>query len=380
MTKIYMSRPLPEKVQAAARDARYHFFDEVARDVGAGAVATAHHRDDQAETLLLHLLRGTGPTGLAGMPVRRSLTPGSDVALIRPLLWASRREIEAYANEHGLRWQEDASNAASDYRRNALRNDILPLIERAFPGAADRVARTAEMLRDYLDHGAALAPDVLLDAAAEQVGAEWGLRLDALVAEPEAVRLGVLLEALRRWAPAVPRTTASVAELDTLLAAQPGRRIMWPGVTVWRERDRLVFAPMDAGVAYEAAVEVGTTETPVGTLIIERFASVPTAFDPAPLIEDVDADRLRFPLTLRVWQHGDVVEPLGLDGHKKVSDVLTEGRVAPHRRAQHPVLVSGEEIVWVIGHRLGAPFAVTPHTRQAVRLTWTPSDSLARDV
>ena len=366
-------------VQAEAREARYRFFDALAREVGARAVATAHHRDDQAETLLLNLLRGAGPTGLAGMPPRRSLAPGSPVELVRPLLWASRREIEAYAHEHGLRWRDDASNAASEYRRNALRHEVLPAIERHFPGAAERIARTADVLREYLDSGAALAPDALFDAASDGENEGPGLRLDVLAAQPEVVRWGLLLEALRRWAPDAPRTSASVAELDALVAAQPGRRVAWPGVTVWRERDRLVFAVSQEPAAFAAEVEPGDTVTPIGTLRVEPLDGVPETFDSSPFVEVVDAERLRFPLTLRPWQHGDVVRPLGLDGHKNVSDVLTEGRVAPHARARQPVLVSDGEIVWVVGHRLGAAFAVGPTTRRAVRLTWSPSDSLAPD-
>jgi tRNA(Ile)-lysidine synthase len=366
-------------VQAAARAARYAFLADVAREVGAGAVAVAHHSNDQAETLLLNLLRGAGPTGLAGMPVRRSLAPGSPVDLVRPLLWATRAEIEDYAREHRLDWRDDASNAASDYRRNALRHDVLPLLEQHVPGASERIAHTADLLRDYLDSGAALAPDVLFDAASEDNGEGQGLRIDVLTAQPEVVRRGLLLEALRRWAPEAPRTAASVAELDALVGAQPGRRVAWAGVTAWRERDRIVFTAPDEPAAFAVEVGEGETLTPVGTLRVDTLDRIPAAFDPSPLVEVVDADGLRFPLTLRSWQHGDVVRPLGLGGHKNVSDVLTEARVPPHRRAREPVLVSGREIVWVVGHRLGAAFAVGPATRRAVRLTWSPSDSLAPD-
>ena len=366
-------------VQAEAREARYRFFDELAQEVGAKVVATAHHRDDQAETLLLNLLRGAGPAGLAGMPVRRPLAPGSSVDLVRPLLWASRQEIEAYARDCGLRWRDDASNATTAYRRNVLRHEVLPLLEDQFPGAAERIAHTADLLRGYLDHGAALVPDALFDAAAEPIATGWGLRLDVLAAQPDVVRRGLLLEALRRWAPEAPRTAASVAELDALVAAQPGRRVTWPDATVWRDREPIVFAPPHEGATFAVEVERGETRSPVGMLRVELLDRVPTAFDASPLVEVVDAGRLRFPLTLRSWQHGDVVQPLGLGGHKNVSDVLTEGRVPPHARAQEPVLVSDGEIVWVVGHRLGAAFAVGPSTRRAVRLTWSPSDSLAPD-
>lgn len=368
-------------VQAAAREARYEFFGDVARAVGAEVVATAHHRDDQAETLLLNLFRGCGPAGLAGMPVRRPLAPGSDVWVVRPLLFASRAEIEVYAHDHGLRWREDASNQTGDYRRNVLRRKVLPLIEAHFgAGVAERLAHAATLLREYLDSGAALAGTAAFDGASEQLPDGWALRLDTITSLPEVVRRGIVLEALRWWAPDAPRTAAAVAEVEALLTAQPGRRVVWPSVTVWRDRDRLVFTSAAAPPNFEASVQFGETVTPLGTLRVDPLDDVPNAFEATPHVEFVDAGRLRFPLTLRPWQPGDTVRPFGLDGHKNVSDVLTDRAVPPHRRARQLVLVSGGEMVWVVGQRLDAAFALRSETRQAVRLAWAPADSLDPDV
>ncbi len=355
-------------VQAAAREARYGFFGEAA--VGAAAVATGHHRDDQAETVLLNLFRGAGARGLAGIPVRRPLAPGSPVEVVRPLLWASRAEIEAYARARALPWREDASNASPSYRRNAVRHEVLPLLEQHFPGAGARIAGAAERLREALDHGAALVPGGLFDSVA---GGGDALRLGVLTAQPEPVRRALLLEALRRWAPEAPRSSATVRELESLLPAQPGRRIDWPGVTVWRDRDRLVFEA--APVAEPGAVEVqpGRTVTPFGTLRAEPLDAVPPGFDASPDGEIADAGRLRFPLVLRPWRAGDAFQPFGMDGHKLVSDLLTERRVPSHQRARQLVLCSGDAVVWVVGHRLGAAVAVGPETRRVVRLTWAPA-------
>ena len=311
--------------------------------------------------------------------MRRPLVRDTALTLVRPLLWASRSEIEAYARTHDLRWREDATNAGNDYRRNVLRHEVLPLIRRAFPDASEQMAHAASLLREYLDAGAALAPDALFEEAAYLEPQGRGLRLDVLAAQPEVVSHGILLEALRRWVPEAPRSAASLAELASLIDAQPGRRVVWQNVTVWRERDRLTFVTETSDGEYAVTVDPGTTMTPVGTLHVERLDERPSSFDPSPLVEVVDAERLRFPLTLRSWRGGERLQPVGLDGHKRVSDVLTEGRVPPHRRAQHPVLVSGEEIVWVVGHRLAGSFAVGPRTRTVARLTWRPVDSLALD-
>ncbi|MEM1043388.1 MAG: tRNA lysidine(34) synthetase TilS [Bacteroidota bacterium] len=361
-------------VQAAAREARYAFFGEVACQVGAAAVATAHHRDDQAETVLLNLFRGAGLVGLAGMPLRRPLVPDSEVEVIRPLLWAARAEIEAYARTHDLAWREDASNRSLAYRRNALRHAVLPLIEQHFgEGVGERIAGAADLVREALESEAALVPASLFEAAAEETGGAWALRLGVLADQPEAVRRGVLLDALRRWAPGTPRSQATVRELEALLGAQPGRRVAWPGVTVWRDRDRLVFEAEPAVDAFALDVQPGETTTPLGTLHVGKPSAVPAAFDASPEVEWVDADRLRFPLTLRPWQAGDAFQPLGMTGRKNVSDLLTERRVSPHERARQLVLLSGEAVAWVVGHRLGAAWAVGPETQRAVRLRWRPA-------
>lgn len=363
-----LDRP-PEgpSLQAAARDLRYAFFEEVAAEVGAMCVATAHHRDDQAETVLLNLFRGAGPAGLAGLPSRRPLRPGSPVEVVRPLLFAARAEIEAFARAEGLGWREDRSNAEADYRRNVLRREVLPLVERHFgPGAAGRIAEAAGRLAPLV------AAD--LDAFAESAAEGWALAVEPLAAMPAPARRAVLAEALRRWAQGAPRSAATVGQIEALLDAQPGRRVEWPAVTVWRDRERLVFAAESPAPEAERAVWPGDLVVlPEGTLRVDLVEEGPFVPGSDPNVELVDAGRLRFPLTLRSWQPGDALVPLGMAGRKKVSDLLTERRVPPQSRARQRVLLSGGEVVWVVGHRLAALFRLRPETSRAARLVWQPA-------
>lgn len=366
-------------VQADARRIRYEVFARVAAEAGATKVATAHHRGDQAETLLLNLFRGAGPRGLAGIPLRRPLAPGSPVEVVRPLLFASRAEIEAYAREHGLRWREDASNTEGSYRRTRLRQTILPAIEEAFGGdVRERLADTADLMRAYLESGAALSAGDALDELIEVGGRRFALPVDALRAMPEVERRGVLLDALRRFTPEAPRSAASVRELDALLGAQPGRRVAWPSLTAWRDREHLVFES-SAAEPFEVSVELGRTETPLGTLDIEPLSELPRSFDPSPYVEVVDADRLGFPLTLRPWRPGDALRPIGLGGTKRVSDLLTDRKVPPQDRARQLVLLSGDAVVWVVGHRLDEAFGAGPGTARAARLVWRPGGGVDSD-
>jgi tRNA(Ile)-lysidine synthase len=350
--------------QDAARRTRYAFFEAVARETGAPVVAVAHHLDDQAETVLLHLLRGTGPRGLAGMPAERPIWRGSAVRLVRPLLGWPRAEIEALARREDWTWREDASNRSVSYRRNWIRRRLMPGLEAAFgSGVAARVALSAAHVRALLD--ARPEPPARLPVA-------------ALRALPEAARRALLLDALRRWAPEAPRRAAAVAALDALLDAQPGRHVVWPGAVVWRDRDALVIEPAPGAPDPDGlVVRIGeAVETEAGTLEVLPLDVSPdlVAVPAGGTVEVADAAALRSPLVLRPWRAGDRFQPLGLDGTKRVSDVLTERRVPPSERERQRVLCAGPEgeIVWVVGHRLAHAARLRPDTARAVRLTWAP--------
>ncbi|HYE95143.1 MAG TPA: tRNA lysidine(34) synthetase TilS [Rubricoccaceae bacterium] len=370
--------------QARAREARYRFFGEVAETTGAEVVAVGSTRDDQAETVLLHLFRGTGLRGLAGMPAERPVLRGSAIRLIRPLLDVSRREIAALANARGWAWREDASNAETRYRRNAIRHRVLPIAKQLYgEDVAARIARTAERVRAFLDMEAGGPAALFARLAAEREGGGT-LPLDALRRLPPAVRRSVYAEAFARWAPEAPRHAEVLEALDGLLDAQPGRRVEWEGGAAWRSRAHLTFrsgerASEDAlPAAWDGRCEV-VFETPDGTLTVTPLGPIDPELvaDPSvtgPNDEVVDADVLMDPLALRPWQAGDRFQPLGLDGTKRVSDLLTERLVPPEDRARQRVLCAGQEgrIVWVVGHRLAEGARLRVDTREVVRLAWRP--------
>lgn len=365
-------------VQEAARDLRYAWFEERARAHAASYVAVAHHLDDQVETVLLHLFRGSGPEGLAGMPVSRPIRRGSPIRVVRPLLHARREAVEAYARAEALSWREDASNASLKYRRGALREAILPAVEAHFgPAVRDNVARSAALLRGYV--GETVQP--ALQAAFEQAAlpdpeGPGRLSLAVLRTLSPAWRQRVLLEALQRWLPGSPRSRATASAVDALLDAQPGRRVSFLQGDVWRDRDALVFVAAGSGTASpDASDEVRfvypgeTVPLARGGLSVELLDAAPASLDPGTnTVVYVDARRLFFPLQVRRWQAGDRLQPFGMTGTKKVSDLLTDARVPAHRRREVEVLLSGEEIVWVIGIRLDGRFCVRPDTRAFAKI------------
>lgn len=357
-------------VQAAAREARYAALAEAAGRHGCAAVATAHTATDQAETVLMNLVRGTGLRGLAGMAPRRSL--GAGVDLVRPLLWATRAEVEAEARARGWAWREDPTNATSRYRRNRIRAHVLPLLEaEGGPETTTRIARAADAARAALSGPAPLA---LLEVHGRDSVDGGRVAVDAVREYPRQTRLALWAEALRRWAPDAPRSSDVVERVDRLLEAPVGQRVEAGGTSVWREREALAFIP---AAAPGAAVTVDargdwTAVTASGTLATRALDRVPDSFAVSPLEETVDADRVPPALTVRPWRDGDRIRPLGLDGTKRVSDLLTDARVPPSERRLVPVVAAGERVLWVVGHRLAADVAVTAETRRAARWTWTP--------
>ncbi len=361
-------------IQETARDLRFPFFLETIQAENVDFVALGHHRDDQAETVLLNLFRGSGLEGLAGMPARRPLAPGSGVVLVRPLLGVLRAEIKAFAEAEKLAWREDESNRSLAYRRSALREAVLPLLAEHFGEAVvENVARAAGHVRAYLDDAFSLGE--LFDTCRVKREVGGALNVQNVRVLPPVWRRRLILEALRRWLPGAPYRAALAEEIERLLEAQPGRRVEVKTGTVWRERGTLLFLPPGQATAETAhAVLPGeTVELAQGSLRVDLVQKRPVDLsDGAPFAIIVDADRLRFPLALRPWQPGDVFRPFGGRGSRKVSDFLTDEKVPPHDKGARLVLLSKEEIVWVVGFRFGHAFRVRPETARFAKITFIP--------
>jgi tRNA(Ile)-lysidine synthase len=367
-----------QSLQAAARAIRYAYFLRLAEAEAISHVAVAHHLDDQVETVLLQLVRGAGPEGLAGMPVARRLDPQSEVLLVRPLLGTWREDIEAYAKAQGVPWREDASNTDPSYRRNVMRSDIIPLLEKHFGASVTKnIARSAHLLRGYVEDAFQQEQAQHFEQAAQAKPGGGQLELAYLQALPEVWRGRMILEACKRWLPTTPRTKAFVDEVDALLEAQVGRHIVLDGGRIWREREQLRWArdevrqpDPEGGYRLEPGHPLAL---PDGTLRLDELKERPPSFKrEATCTEVMDAEALTLPLRVRRWQPGDRMQPLGMAGTKKVSDVLTDAKVPSHRRDDVWVVLSGDVIVWVVGVRMAASVRVRPETRRFVKITYKP--------
>ncbi len=373
-----VAKEMGESVQAASRHVRYQFCAQIAGQVQASAVAMAHHREDQAETVLLQLLRGSGPEGLAGMAPIRKLYDHSPVKLVRPLLEVHRRDIEAYAKVHELSWREDPTNESLSYERGIVRKKILPLLHEHFDReVTESMARSADLVRRYVD--ATLQPTLEKhwEAVAEQRRCGGILNLDRLRKLPHVWQTRILLEALRRWLPNAPRSAATADSLHALLTAQTGRQIPWPGGTIWREREGLLFERDPRRPIGEIPIPQlpGMANLPVGSVRAEQLNEHPGSLHPDdPLTVIVDQDRVTLPLTVRPWRAGDVLQPLGMEGHKNVSDLLTDAKVPTHLRRRILVVCDKTRIIWVVGTRISHHVRIRPDTTHFAKLTFNPAD------
>jgi tRNA(Ile)-lysidine synthase len=379
-------------LEDAARRLRYNFFSSVIESGRAQCIAVAHTADDQAETVLAHLVRGTGPTGLAAIyPVAGHV--------VRPLLSVRRVELREYLTEAGQPWREDSSNQDTARLRARIRHQLLPQLERDFqPEIVARLGQLASLAREDAEFWNLFLAD-RLQALTETVSEGRVIRVDDLLSplslEPiSAARGRVSLEALSKRL--VRRIVAEVRGGPVQLAAQhveqvihlaaecvSGSRVQLPGgIVVEKSFDRLVFsapkrsAGPSAGretdrpaTTYEYSVELdGTQPASVSVPEIGRRFRLkvidwpPDRSDTSSLAEALDWDLLRSPLVLRNWRPGDSYRPRGRRHAHKLKGLLLASRVPARERAGWPVLTSAGSLVWARGLPVAEDFAARPGT------------------
>ena len=382
-------------IETAARAARYEFLAAVAGELGATCVAVAHHADDNAETVLHRILRGTHLRGLAGIPAARDL--GGGVRLVRPLLGCRREEIHAYAERHGLTWRTDETNADTSYTRNLIRHEVLAMLRRQVNPRVDeallRLAESAGEAEDYLAElgGQALA-DALTDDQPSGPGAASSLSIHraSLAAARPIVRTYALRAALERLGASMRSVGAGqLGELAAALADDGPPAVELPGrVRARREGDRLVItcggaedSPAGAPAAEWVALNCpGRTRLADGRAVIAEAGPLDrAAFDahcagPTRGVHFLDANRLTGPLTARPRRDGDAFWPLGAPGRQSVGDFLTNAKL-PRRRRDEVLCVCDElGIVCVAPLRIDERVKVTSATDRAVVLRVSSTD------
>ena len=356
-------------VQHAGRDVRYRYFEEWSKAHGYRKVAIGHNRDDQVETFLLRLIKGTGIHGLASIPIKRG-------PLIRPLLRTYRAEIAAYAEQWSLPYVQDSSNLKEAYERNFIRRRITPLMEQLNPKFREKILL---LLADIASINTIFDEEAGRFLEGEGITEVEGFRVraDRLSGLHGEVRFRVITLLLARLEPRFIALREHVRLVEkSLLSRRPNNAVTLPyGIRVKRVYGELIFTKRGDAPQVGATFEIKAGENAVPLLGITISVSVmgarPEVFPEERNIAFFDAARVS-DLTLRTFREGDRFTPLGMRGSVKVKDYFISRRIPADRRRQIPLLLTKGEIIWIVGERISDDYKVTAHTTRVLRVAVDP--------
>lgn len=339
-------------VEMAARELRYVWFEEMRCVHDAQAIAVAHHRDDNVETVLMNLIRGSGIRGMSGIRPKNGF-------VIRPLLSVARQEILQWLAERQLEYVTDSTNLSAAYTRNFIRLRVLPLLETINPSVRTAINRTAE----HLAETESLFAYVMADARKRVFEAENRLSIKALMQYPSPKT--VLFELLK----AFHFTPSSVDEIFLSLNKESGKLFFSSSHRLVKDRDCLLLSPLAAAgekEVYFLTGEEGCWSGPIDLAFsrIVRIEELHIQKDKD--IAYFDLDKLKFPLVLRHWQQGDWFVPFGMQGRKKLSDYFSDKKFSRLEKEQVWLLCSGDEVIWIVGERSDNRFRVECATKRCL--------------
>lgn len=342
-------------IQMAARELRYNWFRELQETLQFDYVFTAHHANDNLETVLINFIRGTGLEGLTGIPDVNEI-------ILRPLLPFSREEIEKYAHLQKLKWREDSSNDSVKYFRNKVRLEVIPkLLElnpqllESFSKTRSHLQQSSELIEDYIS---TIFPKI---AKQEQYGYSFRVKLLKTLPNTKAVMYALFRSfGFTEW-----------EDVHGLLDAQSGKIVYSKTHRLIKDREELLLTTLSPKEenSYEIREDEEVVMLPIGTFQFDLAEGYETS-DPGTVF--LDREKLQFPLVVRKWQRGDYFYPFGMQGKKKLSKFFKDEKLSLPQKENCWLLCSGEDIVWVIGHRPDARFAVGDGTNQILRLSYTP--------
>jgi tRNA(Ile)-lysidine synthase len=341
-------------IQMAARELRYTWFEELLIKNTYRCLATGHHFDDSIETVLLNLTRGSATEGLAGIPLKNG-------NVIRPLLFATRKQIEKYASMKGLVWREDLSNLTDDYQRNFIRHQVVPKLKELNPSLEVTWQSGIEKIYGdlaLLHHAYADWKKQFITETVERIT----IQKNAFVSFPRGGSL------LWRYIKAFGFNFEQAKEIISSLYGQPGKRFISSSHLLVVDRDLLIITLLQHEWN-EVTIEKGQAQTDLGPwqLQMEIIQRLPDLINENEAY--LEESMLIFPLTWRKWKAGDSFFPLGMDHKKKLSDFLIDKKVSMADKELVTILESDGKIVWVAGHRIDDRFKVTSKTTSVVKFT-----------
>ncbi len=360
-SEIFETKSYAEKnkvsTQMAARELRYRWFEQLLEEQDLSYLITAHHADDDLETFLINLSRGSGLKGLTGIPACKD-------RLIRPLLPFSRNEILAFAKKKNLYWREDSSNAKNDYLRNSLRHNVIPPYKKAAKNILDNFKNTQSHLKD----SQALVNDYMVlikRLVVSEVPEGYAFDLAQLSNLPNPKAL--LYQLLHTY------QFTAWDDIYSMMEAQSGKQVFSSTHRLLKDRNRFILTSRDENSTTLESVLISKSTKKIKDPIQLSLIPIDRMGYTNETTVYINLDKLVFPLMLRKWREGDVFQPFGMKGKKKLSKFFKDEKLSLAAKENIWVLCSDGQIVWVVGHRTDERFKVTNQTKQIIRIEYIPA-------
>ncbi len=342
-------------VEMAARKLRYNWFEQLRQTINARYIATAHHANDNVETVMLNIVRGTGLKGLTGIHPKNGY-------IVRPLLWADRQTLEALAKINNIPFRTDQTNYSDSIPRNRIRMHVVPNFELINPSFLKTMRQNIAVWNDYYTFASQHLSSLIQTVVKEK---ENLIYFDLKnLSSPETQRL-ILFQTFQN----LGFDSQIAAESLKILNSQPGTRIKTKTHVILHNRDSILIKPLVVKNSQEVLVQLtsGVIETPISLKIsICQYSGQEIAKTNS--VATIDLEKITPPLLLRPWKAGDRFMPLGMTNVKKLSDFLTDLKLSPDEKSSQWVLCDQRQIVWVVGRRIDNRCRVDKNTKTVVIL------------
>jgi len=342
-------------IQQTARELRYRWFDELAQEIGASYILLAHHQDDQAETILHQFLRGGMLSALRGMLIKNENR-------VRPLLHFSKQEIESYAKENAIQWRADSSNQSNKYTRNFIRNEVIPSINKINPDIAHSLAARApifleieHLVKNTIEKD--IQENIVTDAVRTLIPCKW---LNDY-SYPHTLIWNIVSHH--------GFTSAQVDEILRLVDSQSGAFVQSATHTISKDRNNLILAENQKGTNPSYKIDALPFSTEIPYILRLDAVTVSEVGFGNEKNQFVDLDKIQFPIHIRPWYDGDWIQPLGMTGRQKVSDVLIQHKIPLVEKPNVYVIVdASEQVIAIPGIRISENFKIGPETKNPMRI------------
>jgi tRNA(Ile)-lysidine synthase len=351
-----------QSIEEAARTLRYRQLKKIAIKSNSDLIITAHNRDDNTETVILNLINGTGIHGLSGIPLKRGI-------ISRPFLCLSKNEIVQYLEKESIKFVYDSSNENSNFRRNYLRNKIIPLLKENINPALDKsILNTSEVLKNQIK-----VIDFFIEGIISKVVKKkdngFSISLSELKKIPEET-WGEIIKTIFSSNFDVDFNFNQFEKIKSLVKSQVGiKSELGNKIFAFRERDEIFITKNEFETKYKSEIEIDQ-KLKIGNceISIKKVNTVPKKLDNNNNIEFISGDNILNKMLLRTWEINDKIQLLGMKGTKKISDVLTDLKMPSYKRKKQLVLVNQNEIVWIVGKRISEKYKITSKTKIKLKL------------